>query len=43
MLLLIANAMFEATRTATPAPGPAQKRWFRTLASRLKGLGRKAS
>lgn len=42
MLLLIANAMFEATRTVTPAPKPAPKRWIRTLASGLKGLGRKA-
>gem|GEM_PF-1401428 len=41
MLILIANAMFEATRTAAPAPTPASRRWIRTIASTLKGLGRK--
>lgn len=41
MLILIANAMFEATRTATLAPKPTSKSWISSLAARLKNHGRK--
>ena len=51
MLILIANAMFEATRTATlsPKPTPTQtskpmrKGWVRTVAGGLKTISGKAS
>ena len=41
MLILIANALFEATRTATLPPKPAPKGFIRSVSSRLKGDGRK--
>ena len=36
MLILIANALFEATRTAPLPPKPASKGWIRSIAARLK-------
>ncbi|PHR25695.1 MAG: hypothetical protein COA37_02405 [Hoeflea sp.] len=41
MLILIANALFEATRTATLPPKPAPKGFIRSVSARLKGDGRK--
>ncbi|WP_340159927.1 hypothetical protein [uncultured Hoeflea sp.] len=41
MLILIANALFEATRTATLPPKPAPKGFIRSVSARLKGEGRK--
>jgi len=41
MLILIANALFEATRTAPIPPKPASRSWIRSVAARLKSHGRK--
>jgi len=43
MFNLIANTMFEATRTATPASEPDRERWVRTAAGGLKTLDGKSS
>jgi len=43
MLMLIANVMFEATRTATLSPKPVRESWVRTAARGLRNLGGKAS
>lgn len=40
MLILIANAMFQATRTAPISRAPVRKGWIRTIAGNCHWFGR---
>ena len=41
MFNLIANTIFEATRTANFTPAPVRKTWIRTVADHCNSLGRR--